>query len=248
MSENSRSTPVLDDRGKLGGDAGDRPSLTGSEGTPPPPPPPPAADGSNLDWRAQREAQRAQNRRLKHQRNAEWIAKARGLHRGYYIAGGVIVAGTLGFLGARSIVGMQQDANLALAHIAAGAQPVATTAAPAPVTVQGMPNPLESLPLSTQARWTIGSRFMENDAGDAVGFSPLPLIRSSVVLTDLIERVDLCTIYVGLSDKAEVVLVGEPTAGFDPLLDPAQCPAAGAPMSVPSDPVPPTTAATVPAS
>lgn len=120
-------------------------------------------------------------------------------------------------------------ARIAAAGLVLG---VSTIAVPNPPGgVEGIPpRALQALPLSNQAKWNIGA------GGDGV----LPPKRSTTVITALLERVDLCNVWVGLNDKANVVVAFEPAPGFTPLLEAGQCADTQGQtvVPVPSDPVP----------
>lgn len=210
---------------------------------PPPPPPPPSGDVVDKpDPRVIREQIRTRQRQLREARLQSTKAKIGRVNRQYWVYGGVIAALAVGVMGCRSYSQDQRDTALALAQLAnGGSQSDATAAAIAelsqslknqgpPTTIDGIPNPLQSLPLSNQAKWNIGA------GGDGV----LPPKRSTTVITALLERVDLCNVWVGLNDKANVVVAFEPAPGFTPLLEAGQCADTQGQtvVPVPSDPVP----------
>lgn len=157
--------------------------------------------------------------------------KLRKVHPRYYAYGGVVVAATLGVISCRSYQADQARTSMALAQLSVGGR-TETTAAPATTIVQGIPNPLDALPLSNQAKWNIGA------GGDGV----LPPSRSATVITELLKNVDLCSVWVGLNDKANVVVAFEPTPGFDPLLRSGECAGTPTTVPVPADSVPTTVA------
>ena len=203
--------------------------LQGSgSGSAPPPPPPPAP--GNVDPRVIRDQINAQRRQLRDARVQSTKAKLGKVNRQYWAYAGVIVAGALGVVACRSYQADQRDTAIALAQLA-NAGRVEQVAEQPPTNVEGIPNPLDALPLSNQAKWTIG----------AGGDGDLPPKRSTVVITELLESVDLCNVWVGLNDKANVVVAFEPAPGFTPLLTADQC---TTPMvvEVPADPVPTTVA------
>jgi hypothetical protein len=152
------------------------------------------------------------------------------------------------FLGARSWLSYQRDTTLALAELRSDSAPPPTSAAP--VVQEGMPNPLQSLPLSEGAAYVLGANVRTNDKGESVGFTELPPMRSTSAMTQLLVGVDLCRAYVSLGAVADVVVTFEATPGAYPLIDPQaeMCAAALSPSTVPVpvDPIPPTTV--VPAS
>lgn len=206
----------------------------------PPPPPPPPANGAHdkPDPRAIRDQIRAQQRQLRDARVRDAKEKMGKVNRRYYGYAGLLVAASLGAVACNSYRAdkkaeqqYQRDTALALAQLAAGdrAESEATPATPA----QGIPNPLDALPLSNQAKWNIGA------GGDGV----LPPARSSVVITELLKSVDLCNVWVGLNDKANVVVAFDPAPGFSPMLTADQCVAtASTVVEAPTDPVPTTVA------
>lgn len=205
--------------------------LQGSgSGSAPPPPPPPAP--GNVDPRVIRDQIRAQQRQLRDVRVQSTKQRLGRIHPRYFIYGGVVVALGLGAVACRSYQADQRDTAIALAQLANAGR----TEAPAeqqPVVVEGIPNPLDALPLSNQAKWNIGA------GGDGV----LPPARSSVVITELLKSVDLCNVWVGLNDKANVVVAFDPAPGFSPMLTADQCVAtASTVVEVPADPVPTTVA------
>lgn len=204
--------------------------LQGSgSGSAPPPPPPPTP--GNVDPRVIRDQIKAQQRQLRDARVQSTKAKIGRVNRQYWAYAGVLVAGALGVVACRSYQADQKDTALALAQIANGGRAAtAETQAPATTIVDGIPNPLQALPLSNQAKWNIGA------GGDGV----LPPKRSTTVITALLERVDLCNVWVGLNDKANVVVAFEPAPGFTPLLEAGQCADTQGQtvVPVPSDPVP----------
>lgn len=203
--------------------------LQGSgSGSAPPPPPPPAP--GNVDPRVIRDQIKAQQRQLRDVRVQSTKAKLGKVNRQYWLYGGVVVAIAVGVVGCRSYAQDQRDTALALAQLASGGRQQ-EVAPPSTVITQGIPNPLDALPLSNQAKWNIGA------GGDGV----LPPARSSVVISELLKSVDLCNVWVGLNDRANVVVAFEPAPGFTPLLTADQC---TTPMvvEVPADPVPTTVA------
>ncbi len=238
MSEqNSRSAPVVDSLGRIGeghaaakqGGAG-APILTGDgNGVSIPAPPPPPASG-NVDPRVIRDQIRAQQRQLRDARVQSTKARLSRVHPRYFIYTGVVVALGLGAVACRSYQADQRDTALALAQLANGGRQQ-EVAPPSTVITQGIPNPLDALPLSNQAKWNIGA------GGDGV----LPPARSSVVISELLKSVDLCNVWVGLNDRANVVVAFEPAPGFSPMLTADQC-ATPTVVEVPADPVPTTVA------
>lgn len=223
------------------------PERSGSKvgaGAPPPPPAPSPSDG----LRSLKDGIRSQQRALREARVRSASQTLRTLHRGYYYAGLAVVAAALLFLGIRWFLQYQRDTTLALADLRGQEAPSTTVAAP--VVQEGMPNPLQPLPLSTGAVYVLGANVKTNDKGEAVGFTDLPPLRSTSAMTQLLEGVDLCDAYISLGVVAEVVVTFEPTPGAYPLIDPAAEMCAAAVVSTPNDPIPPTvpTVATVPAS
>lgn len=203
--------------------------LQGSgSGSAPPPPPPPAP--GNVDPRVIRDQIKAQQRQLRDVRVQSTKAKLGKVNRQYWAYAGVIVAGALGVVACRSYQADQRDTAIALAKLA-NAGRVEQVAEQPPTTVEGIPNPLDALPLSNQAKWNIGA------GGDGV----LPPARSSVVISELLKSVDLCNVWVGLNDKANVVVAFEPAPGFSPMLTADQCTTPTV-VEVPTDPVPTTVA------
>ena len=193
---------------------------------PPAPPPPPVEDARVLKERLRQDSRKLREARIKTAK--EGLGK---VNRQYWAYAGVLVAGALGVVACRSYQADQKDTALALAQIANGGRTAtAETQAPATTIVDGIPNPLQALPLSNQAKWNIGA------GGDGV----LPPKRSTTVITALLERVDLCNVWVGLNDKANVVVAFEPAPGFTPLLEAGQCEDTQGQtvVPVPSDPVP----------
>ena len=193
---------------------------------PPAPPPPPVEDARVLKERLRQDSRKLREARIKTAK--EGLGK---VNRQYWAYAGVLVAGALGVVACRSYQADQKDTALALAQIANGGRTAtAETQAPATTIVDGIPNPLQALPLSNQAKWNIGA------GGDGV----LPPKRSTTVITALLERVDLCNVWVGLNDKANVVVAFEPAPGFTPLLEAGQCADTQGQtvVPVPSDPVP----------
>ena len=193
---------------------------------PPAPPPPPVEDARVLKERLRQDSRKLREARIKTAK--EGLGK---VNRQYWAYAGVLVAGALGVVACRSYQADQKDTALALAQIANGGRTAtAETQAPATTIVDGIPNPLQALPLSNQAKWNIGA------GGDGV----LPPKRSTTVITALLERVDLCNVWVGLNDKANVVVAFEPDPGFTPLLEAGQCADTQGQtvVPVPSDPVP----------
>ena len=61
------------------------------------------------------------------------------------------------------------------------------------------------------------------------------------MISELLKSVDLCNVWVGLNDKANVVVAFEPAPGFSPMLTADQCTAPTV-VEVPTDPVPTTVA------
>ncbi len=196
------------------------------------PPPPPAPAPGNVDPRVIRDQIRAQQRQLRDQRVQSTKQKIGRVNHRYWAYGALLVAGTLGIVACKSYQSDQRDTALALAQLAGGAQQPAPTVAPEPVITEGLPNPLDLLPLSNQAKWNIGA------GGDGV----LPPKRSATVIAALLEHVDLCNVWVGLNDKANVVVAFEPAPGFDPMLAPGECAGTPTTVAVPADPVPTTVA------
>ena len=197
---------------------------------PPAPPPPPVEDAKVLKERLRQDSRKLREARIRTAK--EGIGK---VHRRYYGYAGLIVAVSLGAVACNSYRSdkkaeqqYQRDTALALAQLAAGNRTTSEAADPPPT--QGIPNPLQALPLSNQAKWNIGA------GGDGL----LPPKRSTTVITALLERVDLCNVWVGLNDKANVVVAFEPAPGFTPLLEAGQCADTQGQtvVPVPSDPVP----------
>lgn len=197
---------------------------------PPTAPPPPAPSPDNIDPRVVRDQIRAQQRQLRDQQRERAKAKLRGVNSRYWVYGGAILAGALGVVACNSYQQDQRDTALALAALAdAGQQVTATTGAPQ--VIEGILNPLDQLPLTNQAKWMIGA------GGDGV----LPPKRSTTVLVQMLEGVDMCGVYVGLSDKAEILVSFDPRPSFVPLVQ--GCAAEpGTTVPVPADPVPTTVA------
>jgi len=199
--------------------------LQGSgSGSAPPPPPPPAP--GNVDPRVIRDQIKAQQRQLRDVRVQSTKAKLGRVHPRYFVYTGAVVACALGVVACRSYQADQRDTAIALAQLA-NAGRVEQVAEQPPTIVEGIPNPLDALPLSNQAKWTIG----------AGGDGDLPPKRSTVVITELLESVDLCNVWVGLNDKANVVVAFEPAPGFTPMLTADQCTTPTV-VEVPADPVP----------
>ncbi len=198
----------------------------------PPPPPPPPANGAQdkPDPRVIRDQIKAQQRQLRDVRVQSTKARLGKVNRQYWLYGGVVVAAALGVVGCRSYAQDQRDTAIALAQLA-NAGRVEQVAEQPPTIVEGIPNPLDALPLSNQAKWNIG----------AGGDGDLPPKRSTVVITELLESVDLCNVWVGLNDKANVVVAFEPAPGFSPMLTADQCTTPTV-VEVPTDPVPTTVA------
>jgi hypothetical protein len=170
--------------------------------------------------------------RERHLKNTK--AKLTRVNNRYYAYAGGIVALALGAVACRSYQQDQRDTAMALAQLSMAGRAEQQT--PATTIVQeGIPNPLAALPLSNQAKWNIGA------GGDGV----LPPARSATVITELLKSVDLCNVWVGLNDKANVVVSFEPLPGFDPMLKPGSCAqdtTATTVVATPTDPVPSTVA------
>lgn len=165
---------------------------------------------------------REQRRELRKQ---SWSGRIKGVDRTYWIAGGCILGAGFAFLGVRQLLAFQRDTTLALA--AARTTPAET--APQVVQVQGIENPLEQLALTYPARWMIG---LNQDNTLVPG-------RSTDTMVALLERVDLCNVYIRLGDNAQIELLTTPAAGAQPFV---QC--AGTPsttVETPADPAPPST-------
>lgn len=198
----------------------------------PPPPPPPPSDA--LDTRAIKERLRQDQQMLRERRLKDAKAKLTRVNNRYYAYAGGIVALALGAVACRSYAQDQRDTAMALAQLSVAGRAEQQT--PATTIVQeGIPNPLAALPLSNQAKWNIGA------GGDGV----LPPARSATVITELLKSVDLCNVWVGLNDKANVVVSFEPSPGFDPMLKPGSCAqdtTATTVVATPTDPVPSTVA------
>lgn len=198
----------------------------------PPPPPPPPSDA--LDTRAIKERLRQDQQMLRERRLKDAKAKLTRVNNRYYAYAGGIVALALGAVACRSYAQDQRDTAMALAQLSVAGRAEQQT--PATTIVQeGIPNPLAALPLSNQAKWNIGA------GGDGV----LPPARSATVITELLKSVDLCNVWVGLNDKANVVVSFEPLPGFDPMLKPGSCAqdtTATTVVATPTDPVPSTVA------
>lgn len=201
----------------------------------PPPPPPPPANGAHdkPDPRAIRDQIRAQQRQLRDARLNATKSKLGKVNRRYYAYAGAIVFGALGVVACRSYQADQRDTAMALATLAAGAQQQTAPTSPAPVTVDGVPNPLDQLPLTNQAKWMIGA------GGDGV----LPPKRSTTVLVQMLGQLDMCNVYVGLSDRAEILVAFEPTPAFVPLVAGCDQTAPQTTTTVPVDPATTVTAA-----
>lgn len=198
----------------------------------PPPPPPPPSD--ELDTRVIKERLRQDQQMLRERRLKDAKAKLTRVNNRYYAYAGGIVALALGAVACRSYQQDQRDTAMALAQLSMAGRAEQQT--PATTIVQeGIPNPLAALPLSNQAKWNIGA------GGDGV----LPPARSATVITELLKSVDLCNVWVGLNDKANVVVSFEPLPGFDPMLKPGSCAqdtTATTVVATPTDPVPSTVA------
>lgn len=198
-------------------------------GSAPPPPPPPAA--GNVDQRVIRDQIRAQQRQLRDARLNATKSKLVRVNRRYYAYAGALAALAVGAIGCRSYAQDQRDTAMALATLAAGAQQQTAPTTPAPVSVDGVPNPLEQLPLTNQAKWMIGA------GGDGV----LPPKRSTTVVVQMLGQLDMCNVYVGLSDKAEILVAFEPTPAFVPLV--TGCDQTAQPVTTTTVTAPPVTAA-----
>lgn len=196
-------------------------------GTPPSPVPPAPILGVNVDPKVSLEQYKQAKQRRRQERKQQLRARLSNVDRSYYKTGAALGACVIVFLGARNIMGFQRDTALALADRTTTAPAVVDTAPAEQVVVQGIPNPLADLKLTGQARWIIGE----------VG-GELPPARSAAVVTALLDQVELCDVYLGLNDRAAVVVSFEPTPGFSPLV---QCNPGI--VEVPQDLAPPTTAA-----
>lgn len=209
------------------------------------PPPPPAPSAGNVDPRVIADQIKTLTRQRRDARIAATSQRIRGVHQRYWVYAGIAVAAAAGVVACRSYTADQRATAMALAQIGAGAQ-TTQTAPPTAPTVVGMPNPLQPLPLSNEAVYLLGAEYKTNDAGEAVGFTDLPPIRSAAVVTDLLADLNLCNVYVSLGPTTEVVVSFEPSAGAYPLIDPTSemcaAPLTTTAVSVPSDPVPPTVA------
>lgn len=197
------------------------------------PPPPPAPAAGNVDQRVIRDQIKAQQRQLRDQRMQSAKQKLGSVHRQYWIGAGVVAGLVVGSMAWKSYRSDQRATAIALAQIASGNRPAAeaTATTGAPQVIEGIPNPLDQLPLTNQAKWMIGA------GGDGV----LPPKRSTTVLVQMLEGVDMCGVYVGLSDKAEILVSFDPRPSFVPLVQ--GCAAeAGTTVPVPADPVPTTVA------
>jgi len=171
---------------------------------------PPAPGPDNMTWRAQRDQMKAQQRHIRDARKAEWSNRLRGINRQYWTMAGVGAALVVGVLAFRGYQADQKDTALALAQIAAGGATTDTTAAP--VVVEGIPNPLEQMHLTPQARWLIG---IDKDG------ALLPN-RSATVLVQMLAKVNPCTLFIGMDAKSTPIITATPTPGFTTLSD---CPA-----------------------
>lgn len=158
---------------------------------------------------ALRQQRQALDRQLRQARRDRWGQRVRSVHRHWWYAAGVIGVMTVGAVGCRSWQQSQRDTALALASIAAPA-PTPTTVAPV---VEGVPNPLDGMPLTGPAKWTIGV------GADGTKLSPM---RSSAVVTALLQQLDLCSMFVGLDERAAIIVSKTPRPGFVPLVN---CPA-----------------------
>lgn len=205
--------------------------------------PPPAPAPGNVDPRVISDQLKAKKRELRDARLNGARAKAKNTNPRYYWYAGAVVASALAVVGCRNYMGFQRDTALALADTRGGLSVAPETTA-APAAAVGMPNPLQSLPLSSQAVYVLGAQYRTNDKGEAVGFTDLPPNRSAAVIGKLLEDVDLCNVYLSLGAKTEIVVAMEPSAGSYPLIDPgSQMCALPAYVPLPQDPMPTTTVA-----
>ena len=191
---------------------------------------PPAPSAGNVDPKVIRDQLNALKRQQRDARKQTWMQRVRGVDRSYWLYAGVGVAAVVGMLGCRSYQADQRETALALASIGASNRPAEQQAEPETIVVDGIPNPLDSLKLTAQARWMVGET-------DGV----LPPTRSAIVITALLEQVDLCAKYVGLNDRAAIVVSDEPAAGFVPLVQCTAKPAATAELPAPTTSAAPAT-------
>lgn len=201
---------------------------------PQPPPPPPPPKGKDDEAKRIDEQLRLAKERKRELRKQNAMSRLRNVHPSHmYLIGGIVVAGAA-FLGVRSLLGFQRDTALALADArAAAVAPVAESGAQV---VQGIENPLEQLALTGRARWNIGVQGPNNE---------LKPLRSSIVVADLMEQLDLCSMFVGVNDLAELDVATDPLPGYVPLVESVggvPCPGATGSTAVqtPADPAPST--------
>ena len=169
------------------------------------PPPPPSLSNMSADaLRQQMTALRRQQRQVRRQAAAD---RVRAVHRSWWIAAGVIGGLAATAVGCQRVQTAQDRTTIALAELATAPRESATTV-PQPVVVDGIPNPLDALALTSQARWLIGI-----DGNGAL----LPA-RSSAVIAELIKGTDVCGLFVSLDDKAAISVGRTPKPGSVPLV------------------------------
>lgn len=201
-----------------------------------PGPVPPAPAGDNVSAKVRREQLRAMKRQNNEARRDELRARLRGVNRSWWLVGIAIVAVGVLAVGCRGYVSDQRATTLALAQIANGNTSTATSA---PVVVQRIPNPLERMSLTAQAKWLIG-------VADAKG--ALQPGRSAQVITQLLESLSGCDTFVGIDSSAAVKVAKQPLPGYVPLVDCATSTTVRATegtshvVPMPTDSIPPTTA------
>lgn len=178
---------------------------------PQPDPPPPAPTPTAKELRARA---KADSKALWQLRYGNAKAKVRGINRGYVITAGVLVVLAFGANSCRNY-------NLELARIKAddSAPAPTATAEPSVPVYDGMPNPLDSMLLSDQARYIIGERATEDGSR-----APMPVMRSAQVIAQIMEMQDLCEVYVQLGEGARPVVLTEPAPMSAPLMHESQCP------------------------
>lgn len=179
---------------------------------PPPPPPPPVAHLAPADREALIADLKRQRKDDRNVKAKQAIGRLNGRHWGALAAiGGLAVLA----VGCNQYASMQSATLNAQATqssiLAAVLEPTATSQPP---TVSGgMDNPLELLPLTEQARWSIALSSTKREDGE---FALQPG-RSAVVVAQLMRLVDPCKLWVSVDDERRPVVASEQSPGAVPM-------------------------------
>jgi len=186
----------------------------------PPPPPPPSTANINVGTLsiAEREALAAE---IKRQRKDERSGKMRQtlgrITPRHWSSLGAIVSVAVLAVGCNEYADMRaadrRSEERQTEFLAAVLNPTATSQPPAGSSPSGMDNPLELMPLTEQARWSIGLGSTKREDGE---FALQPG-RSALVVSQMLDLVNPCELWISVDNKRQPVVSREQSPGAVPM-------------------------------